>query len=193
MRTHLAAFSALALLAAMPAAAQNTEAQAIETGRQFMTMAAQSDMAEILTSRMALERASAPIVKNFAAQMVEQHGRTTQQLESIGRELDLTPPTELDAEHQQMVQQLTAYTGANFDAAYMQGQVMAHQRAANLYQAFAMNGDQPALRQFAQNNLPTILSHLQMAQEIQQSMPLAGAAGQSGSPTTGTGTTMPAQ
>jgi hypothetical protein len=47
-------------------------------------------------------------------------------------------------------------------------QLQGHQKAVDLFQNYARNGDNPHLKQFAQNTLPVLQQHLQMAQSVPQ-------------------------
>jgi putative membrane protein len=69
--------------------------------------------------------------------------------------------------HQQMLDQLRAAgTGANFDAAYKQAQIMSHQSALELQTNYASGGDVSALRQVAGATAPVVQQHLGAAQNL---------------------------
>lgn len=72
----------------------------------------------------------------------------------------------LDARHADMLNQLAALNGRQFDGAYVQMQVMSHQEAVAMYAAYAQGGDEPSMRSFAQQALPSLQQHLAMAQRL---------------------------
>ncbi|MBU2135289.1 MAG: DUF4142 domain-containing protein, partial [Alphaproteobacteria bacterium] len=109
----------------------------------FVRLAAQSDMLEIQSSQMALERAQDAEVKAFAQMMVDAHTKTTQDLktavEATGQ--PITPPTTADEEVTDELNDLRDTEAADFDKEYMELQVETHQEALNLMQRYA--GDVP--------------------------------------------------
>src|SRR3954468_4823152 len=82
---HLILCSSLLVAAvAAPAigGAPAAEAQSSRTptkAAQFVPMAASSDLYEIESSRLALERSQSPAIKQFAQMMIDHHTMTTQQ------------------------------------------------------------------------------------------------------------------
>jgi putative membrane protein len=59
-----------------------------------------------------------------------------------------------------------AGAGPSFDLAYKNAQITAHQNALQLMQAFAANGDVPALRNAAAQAVPVVQMHLNQAQAL---------------------------
>jgi putative membrane protein len=134
----------------------------------YMTMAASSDQFEIQSSQLALQASQNQAVRNFANLMIAHHQATTANLVSAAQSAGLTPPPPtLLPMHQQMLDQLRAAgTGASFDAAYKQSQIMSHQEALNLQTNYANGGDIPALRQVAAATAPIVQQHLASAQAL---------------------------
>ena len=62
--------------------------------------------------------------------------------------------------------QLTSLNGADFDKAYISGQVQAHQDTITAFEAEAANGQNAQLKRFAQGALPMLRSHLKQAEAI---------------------------
>ncbi len=57
--------------------------------------------------------------------------------------------------------------GENFDEAYANNQVVAHEQTIELYRDYVEGGDNPDLKQFAQQTLPKLEEHLKQAKELQ--------------------------
>jgi putative membrane protein len=70
----------------------------------------------------------------------------------------------------QMMQQLQAASGADFDRVYIRQQVPAHQMALALHSNYANNGDRPPLRAVAGQAVPIVTQHLQQAQRMMGGM-----------------------
>ena len=63
-----------------------------------------------------------------------------------------------------MLDQLQA--AENQAETYVQQQMIAHQNTIELFQQFAEQGDNPELQQFAEQTLPILQEHLEMAQSL---------------------------
>lgn len=152
-------------MTAMPASM--TMPAVSEADTAFAVAAANSDMTEIQTSQMALQKARRPAVKQYAQMMIDEHQRSTQRLMGIAQGKGMVLPTALDAQHQQMVDQLGPVpAGPRFDREYLRGQVMAHQQTLATMQRYAANGTDPELKAFASDMAPVVANHLQMAQRL---------------------------
>lgn len=136
--------------------------------RRFMMEAAQSDMAELMTSKMAQQKGQSDAVKQYAQMMITDHTATSEKLTSMAQAKGVTLPTDVDGKHKRMAAKLEKAEGARFDREYMQGQVKAHQDAVKLFERQAKNGRDEDLKQFATATLPRLREHLQMAQKGSQ-------------------------
>ncbi|WP_333585833.1 DUF4142 domain-containing protein [Phenylobacterium sp.] len=134
----------------------------------FVRLAAQNDLFEIQSSELALERTQNPQVRAFAQEMIEAHRRTTRDLQTaIGSAgAGLTAPTTLDEDMTGELNELREASAGDFDKEYMEAQVDAHQRALNLMQRYANDGDRPELQAFAAATAPAIQQHLDRARAL---------------------------
>lgn len=142
--------------------------QGAETDRQFITSAAESGLAEVELSRLALQRASDPAVRDYAERMVNAHIEANQQLVGIAAEEGISTPRSLSPEHEQLRQELAGLSGSAFDRRYMEAQIAEHRRAINLFEETAEEAESAQLRRFASNTLPTLETHLQRARQVAQ-------------------------
>jgi putative membrane protein len=69
-----------------------------------------------------------------------------------------------------MRDRLQALNGPEFDLAYLEGQVIEHQKAAQLLEYEIGSGQHVALKNFATETLPVVLEHLRSAQDLQAEM-----------------------
>lgn len=134
----------------------------------FVKKAAMDGMTEVQLGKIAASKAQDAKVKQFAEQMVSDHGKANEELASIAKQKGLTVPTELDAEHQSMIQGLNAKSGKAFDASYSEHMDAAHAKAVALFQG-AITGSDPELAAFAKKTLPTLEQHKQMAKRLSTS------------------------
>jgi putative membrane protein len=159
--------AAASLLLGAAAFAQAPGTGSLKT-QEFVTKVAISDMFEIQSSQLALEKKADADTQPFAQKMVTDHQKTSKELKALidGGKVEATLPTALDAEHQKMLTDLKAKNGRDFDVAYDQIQQKAHQEAVALFDAYSKQGDNPDLKSWAAKTLPDLKEHLSMAQKL---------------------------
>jgi putative membrane protein len=186
----LATVSIFALLAAAPALAQtgtgNPATMAPGTPQSAPGMPApnqpnQNDRlfvyeltiggnAEAAFGQLAEQKGGFPAIRDFGHQMAADHSKANQQLMQLAKAANLPQPGEPDEEHKAMRSQLDQLRGADFDLAYIRGQVGDHQKAAQLLEWEIGSGQDPQLKAFASEILPVVLRHLQMAENIESQL-----------------------
>jgi putative membrane protein len=136
----------------------------------FVLEAASSDMFEIESSKLALERAGDDETKAFAQQMIEDHQKTSNELKQLveGGSVQAQIPTQMTEMHQGMLDDLTELQGEEFTEEYHSAQEDAHEAAVDLYERYGSEGDNAELKAFAAKTLPALEHHLQMAEQLDQ-------------------------
>lgn len=184
-RHHLLATAALVLFAVptlslaqtpTPTAKVTEKGQVAQQDMTFANKAAMSDMFEIQAGKLAQDQAKEKDVKQFGSHMVSDHTKTSDAMKEMAQKKSMTLPTKLDSEHQQKLDKLRGMKGEQFDSAYMQGQVDAHQTAVSLFRDQAQNGKDADLKRFAAQTLPTLEQHLRMARDQRPAVASAGGA-----------------
>jgi len=139
----------------------------------FLAQAASGDQFEIQSSQLALQMSQNAAVRNFANMMITDHTRLSQAMgaAAAAARLQPPPPTLLPAQQASLDQLRATAAGPTFDMAYQQAQISGHQAALTLFQNYSASGDVPAIRAAAAQAIPTIQSHLAMAQGLQVAMP----------------------
>lgn len=133
----------------------------------FVKNAAIAGMYEINAARIALERSESEAVKQFAQDMIDAHNKIATDLKGT-----LPPstvqmlPVDLDIEHQNMIQELRNAEDADFDQRYLSQQTQAHEQARALFRDYAENGGEARLKEFAQNTLPVIQTHIKQVASL---------------------------
>ena len=155
-----------ALMAAGPAVAQDTSAGAttaspmsVTDPTEFGAKASISNLFELASSTIAVERATGDDVKAFAEQMILDHTTAAQEMAAAAAEEGIAPATELDDQHKQILDEMADLGGEEFDAAYVQAQVKAHDEAVALFEGYSTNGAEGPLKEFATKTLPTLKQH----------------------------------
>ena len=165
-----AAVSAVAL-AAFPAGAQGTSASGTGStvsrdDSNMMADLAHTNISEIETGKMALEKSKNQPVRKFAQQMIDDHTAALQELQTLAQSKGVKLPDSPDIQHKTMAITLKVMPSATFDSEYMKrAGVNDHQRAVQLLLKTQKSAKDPELKALATKMLPTVQHHLEMAQQ----------------------------
>lgn len=133
----------------------------------FVEKASASDLFEVEAAKLAQATSKNAEVKKFAADMVAAHTKSTAALKKAvadAGQTTLVVVTVLPADLQAKLDDLKK--AANFDKAYLENQVDAHQSALNLMQRYAQDGDVPAIKAFAAATAPVVQQHYDHAKTL---------------------------
>ncbi|MCP3735935.1 DUF4142 domain-containing protein [Sphingomonas sp. RP10(2022)] len=133
------------------------------SSQNYVAMAADSDMYEVQSSKLALTKAKAKATKDFAREMIADHMKTTASLMAALPKTQpkvMKPGKMLTPANAAKIAALRSASAADFDALYMQQQAEAHQAAWALHKGYATDGQDPALRQVAMGAVPIIEKHI---------------------------------
>jgi putative membrane protein len=136
---------------------------------EFINDASAQGMADIEASRLAHQKSVSKEVKDYTIVVINDRTTANQHLAKIARQLDLPL-----APREQLVDKAKALMppvvdGANIDQAYAASQVKATQAAIAQIQQEAQTTDVPQIKAFAEETLPKLQNHLQMARALQAS------------------------
>lgn len=134
--------------------------------RKFIMEAAMGGMEEVELGRLATRKAASTDVKNFGQRMVDDHSKANDQLKSIASQKGVTLPATLPADKRQDLDKMSKLSGAAFDKMYMSHMVKDHKKDVSEFEKEASKASDSTLKNFAQQTLPTLREHLQMAQSI---------------------------
>ncbi len=172
----LITMAAITVLGAAPALAQpgNPAFMMLGVGpdkpnpsdRVFVHAAAQGGMAEVELGRLAEQKGQSEAVKDFGRRMVEDHRKANERLAGLAKEDGVAVPSELHPKQQSNRDMLEAASDEAFDVVYMRVQLADHQKTVQLLEYEIGSGQDADLKTFAEETLPTVLRHLEMAQDI---------------------------
>jgi putative membrane protein len=149
-------------------AMKGARAQHNLTTQQFVRAAAEGGMFEVESSQIALQKSQNADVKTFAQRMIDDHGKANDQLKNLAGQNQLRVPASLDKRDAAKIAALQKASGASFDTAYLRDQRVAHHLAIRLFQGYAENGDQPAVKDWAKSTLPTLEEHQKMLKDMKK-------------------------
>jgi len=158
-----------AVLSVLPGLAQKERAQGKQMGdQQFVEFAAQTDMMEANLGQLAANAASSQQVKDYAASLVTDHTTDYGQLSAAAKQANIDVPNAIDSAHNKMLAPFQKLKGAAFDRKYVQEMVAGHTKAIEMYKKEASDGQNDALKSYAQTALPTLEKHLTGAKDLEK-------------------------
>jgi putative membrane protein len=171
MKRTLAAVCCI-VLASVPALAQKKAAAGkAMTDQQFVEFAAQTDMMEANLGQLAANAASSQQVKDYASTLVTDHTNDFGQLGTAAKQANLNVPNAIDAAHNKMLAPFEKLKGAAFDRKYAQEMVAGHTKAIEMYKKEASDGQNDAIKSYAQTALPVLEKHLTDAKDLEKAKP----------------------
>jgi len=144
-------------------------AEAKSQAMPYVAAAGQSDLFEINSSQIAVQKSPTPEVRRYAQMLIKHHQKTTAAtIKAAGKAGMTPPPPALDPGATASINELQTAAPADFDRLYLAQQIPAHQAALDLHRGYASGGDQSALRASAKSAIPIVRQHLVAAQRMQQ-------------------------
>lgn len=134
--------------------------------RDFMTHAAAGGMAEVALGQLGNEKATSDAVKQFGGHMVTDHTKANDELKALAAKKSVDLPAEPTPAQKADAAKLQAMSGNAFDDAFMKQMVADHKKTIALFEKEASSGSDADTKAFASKTLPTLKSHLKMAEEV---------------------------
>jgi putative membrane protein len=166
--TFLGCWAVLAHQENTPTQKQSTRrATTAYTDETFIRNAAEANMAEIKLGQLAEEKAQAPEVKNLAKRILEDHTKALDELKPIAQQESINLPTDISHKDALTYDRLSKLSGPQFDREYTQEMVKDHQKDISEFKRAETQVKNPASKEYAQKELPTLQEHLELAQHAQ--------------------------
>lgn len=146
--------------------ATNNGASSKSADKMFVKKAAEGGLAEVELGQLATQKASSDDVKKFGQRMVDDHTKANDQLKQVAAQENITLPTEPNAKDKATKARLEKLSGEQFDRAYMKDMVTDHRKDVADFARESKSGKNEAVKNFAQQTLPTLREHLQQAEKI---------------------------
>lgn len=146
----------------------------------FVKKASQGGLFEVKVGELAQQRAQSPEVKQFAQHLVSEHQQANTALEQLAQTKGVKMETEVGGKYKQTISRLEKTKGQEFDKKFMEAVVKEHKGDVKDFKKQAEKGKDADVKNWAQQTLPALEKHLQMAQQVQQKV-AKGGQGASGS------------
>jgi putative membrane protein len=136
--------------------------------KQFLTKAAEGNLAEVKLGELAQKQASADDVKRFAQRMIDDHSKALDELKPIAQNKGVTVPTELKGEEKEHYDKLAKLQGKEFDQAYIRDMIRDHDKDIREFKREVQNGKDLEIQAWASKTLPTLQEHDRMIERVAQ-------------------------
>jgi len=156
--------AALSILAAVVAWTSGALA-ADKASQKFVTEAIQGNLAEIAVGKLAQQKGQSDGVRSFGAQLVSDHTATNDKAMSVAQSMGVSPPSEPNKKQKAVYDRLSKLSGENFDREFAKAMVDDHKNDIREFEKEAKKKNDPAA-EFANQTLPTLRKHLEMAQSL---------------------------
>jgi putative membrane protein len=142
----------------------------IQNDTEWAVEVADMGMCEVELSKLALERATIPAVKQFAQTMIDEHSKANDELKGAAAQKNISLPTTLGDKHQKKLTDLREKTGKDFDEAYTDLMVETHKAAVDKFKKQADKGEDAELKSWAAGKVATLEHHLEMAKALEKTI-----------------------
>jgi putative membrane protein len=146
-----------------PAVAQ-TAAQhaALASDSSFMQTAGSLGLLQVKLGKLAQEKGSSEVVRDFGKRMMAEYSKTNEEL-AAGAKQAAYPRPVLLRPHQQIFDRFNSISKSAFDKSYMAEMVSEHDDMAGLFQKEAKDGRVQSIKQLASSMLPAVQQHQALA------------------------------
>lgn len=139
-------------------------------GQQYVDLVGASDLFEIDSARLAMEKSQDQGIRAFAQMLLREHGLSTQRLAAAARTAQprLNARPSLNRAQRADLAALRGVDAAAFDRLFLDQQMRAHETALGLVTDYASAGDVEPLRVHASQVAGPILQHLQQVRSLSE-------------------------
>lgn len=153
---------------AMPNTSASGETQITPADEDFMKEVAKANQLEIDAAKLGQDKAQSPDVKEFAAQLEQDHSEALNELRRVAIDTSVVLETER-AEKASAQNKFGNQTGRAFDRAWLQSMIEDHQKDIADFERQANNAT-GELKEFIDKTLPVMREHLQKAEQLEKTL-----------------------
>jgi putative membrane protein len=142
------------------------------TDSHFIRETTQHNQLEIKIGQLAARKSDNDQVKKFANEIVQDHTQLGQQLQKFSTKQELGAGSKLDHSEQAKYDKLEKASGTEFNHEFAKCMIKGHAKGISHFEKAAQSATDPALRSFAQQALPKLRQHMQMARDVAKAVGL---------------------
>ncbi|MGA8029160.1 MAG: DUF4142 domain-containing protein [Bryobacteraceae bacterium] len=167
-KTRIFSGAGVLALCCAPAFAQATALSAGD--KDFMKMAAETDMVEANLGQAAQNQAERQDVKDYGQMLAADHTANYNDLNALATKTSVDIPKGIDAKDNKKIDALVKLKGAAFDHRFLAEMIQGHTQAIAAFKKEAATGDNADVKAFANTTLPKLQEHLDKAKDLSKPM-----------------------
>src|ERR1700733_2745576 len=144
----------------------NAPGQPSVMDKMFVRKALQGGMAEVQLGQLTLQKSNNDQVKQFAQRMIDDHTKLGEQMKPVAQQLGISEPNGISKKDRAAMAKLQTLSGPAYDEAYIKDMVKDHKKDLSDFQTEASSGQDPTVKDAANQGSKVIAQHLQMIQQI---------------------------
>lgn len=139
----------------------------------FARGAAEGGLFEVQLGEVVAARTRNPQIEELAKRIVGDHMKANEDLASIARELKIQIPEALSKEDRKRIEPFRSMRPEEIDPRYVQLLIQEHEQDIAAFEKQIERGRNPALVSFAEQTLPVLKEHLQLAKDAKNALDTA--------------------
>ena len=136
----------------------------------FLERTARKQLAEVALGRLAVKKASDNKVKDFAAEIIEDHLYVSQEITQLSAREGFYLPVELDDQQKKEQRRLTRLSGNEFDKAFITYLLKQHRKDLEDLRKTAAKLQNEPVKQWIEAAEPILAVHLKKAEYVAQAL-----------------------
>jgi putative membrane protein len=130
---------------------------------QWLMMSIQGDLFEIQGGKIAQQKGESQQVRDLGARLVADHSKSLEDSTDLAEQLGIDVPTEPSPTQQWQLRVVSSFSGNAFDRWYSDLEVQDHVQDIKEAQDEVDKGRNPDIREDAEDEIPTLEQHLELA------------------------------
>lgn len=171
MKPFVIASTLLAAVLGLTAQAQSDSSdKTSHRDNKFIENAAEANLSQVELGKLGTQKTQNDQVKQLAQNLQTDHQKANDQLQPIAQTAGVKLPDKIDHKHQRELSRLEKLSGAEFDKEFATVALRQHADTLDMFQKEAQKGENSATKGYAQNLLPSLQQHLDMAKDVAKSV-----------------------
>lgn len=145
--------------------------QAKEDDADYLVAAAETDLEEIEIGKLAKEKGTDAEVKKFGQMLIDDHTKGSALLKPMAEKKNISLPTAITDDGKEAYAKLNQQkAGKDFDLKFADMMVDGHEKAISKMEDASQKANDPEIRAWAGNQVPTLKAHLEHAKMLQENI-----------------------
>jgi len=142
-----------------------------EDDSEYLVAAAETDLEEIEIGKLAKEKGTDPEVKKFGQMLIDDHTKAAATGKMAAEKRNISLPTSITEKGKEAWNDLNKQkAGKDFDMKFADMMVDGHQKAIDKMKEASEKANDPEIRAWAGNMVPTLETHLGHAKMLQETI-----------------------